>query len=165
MDWFDNDELFLSECEKGHKWERYVAHFLSLQGLKIDIEEQTLRKTIAEADQYKNTIDLECKGVRIEVKSRDIVFHTVNDFPYETILVDTVSGWEAKDPPPHLVLCVSQKTGAMIFLPATSKSKDKWFQRQRFDHVRKITDNFYEAPKHMWKPVDQLTTILKRVKT
>lgn len=161
--WSENDELFLAECQKGHGWERYVAMFFALQGLDSRVGEQTLRDSIKQAGEYANTVDVYCERCRIEVKSRDVVFYRPEDFPFETILVDTVAGWEAKDPPPHMVVCVSQKTGSLVALnPRTTKHA--WTQERRYDNVRRIEDWFYEAPRELWQPIDKLAEALRKIK-
>lgn len=162
-DWLNNDALFTTECRKGHAWERYVASFLSLQGLHVDVKPQHIRNHVSQRHRYKNTVDLSCEGALIEVKSRHLVFHTPSDFPHPTIFVDTVSGWDAKYPKPDALLCVSQQTGAMICL-GTSKTSSQWGVSVKRDHTRGIEDSFYEAPRDLWKPIESLVQVLHRIR-
>lgn len=159
MNWFQNDALFTQECRKGHKWEKYVAAFLKLQGLEVELKEQTIREHVRDAPQYKPSSDLLCEGVLMEIKSRGIIFHTPGDFPYETIFVDTENGWVAKNPRPKAIICISQKTGAMMWLPSSTESQ--WKKTTRTDHVREIEDTFYEAERKLWKPIHILCQTLK----
>jgi len=99
----------------------------------------------------------------MEVKSRNVVFHTPEDFPHPTILIDTVSGWEGKRPVPQLVLCVSQQTGALMWLP--TKTKQDWIISSRYDHVRRITDSFYESVYGLWQPVETLLRVLHQLRS
>jgi len=151
-DWFENDALFCQECKKGHFWERYVAFFFAGQGLKVELGPQQIRENVAQAAAYVQEVDLFIEGHPVEVKSRAVTFHTRNDFPYPDIMVDTVKGWDAKEPKPTWVICVSQVTGAIITL--VGLDKETWTAREVDDQTRKIRDTFYFAEKGYWYPVE-----------
>lgn len=157
--WFNEDKLFRSLCKTGHEWERYVAAFLKLQGLQVDLTPQKIRDHVSQRAEYENTIDLSVNGIGVECKSRSLAFLSPLDFPYEDILVDTVGGWEKKDPPPRLLLCVSQWTGAMIVTDALV-SKPFWTKATKHDNTRHIEDAFYEAPRRLWLPLHLVTPLL-----
>lgn len=159
-DWFDNNELFVKECKDGHRWERYVATFFNLQGLPVALSKQTIREHVSQAKLYKKGSDLRVAGMLMEVKSRNVAWNTPKDFPYDDILVDTVSGWEAKSPVPRVIVCVSRKTSAMMYLPVKATKAD-WDQVLKHDNVRDIEDNFYVAWKGLWRPIDELVTKLR----
>lgn len=162
-DWYKNDELFRKEVSKGHAYERYVADYLSDEGLDASITEQTVRDHVRDASQYEKELDIIVEGRPCEVKSRDLWFTGPHNFPYDTIFVDTVSGWNAKDPEPVAVLCVSQKSKAIIVLPISS-TREQWTSTKRWDHVRKINDLFYEAPADFWAPVGAFVRRMKQLK-
>lgn len=160
MSWIDNEELFTKECKEGHKWERYVAHFLSLHGLSVRVGKQTIRESIDEINEYENEPDLVCQGFVLEVKSRKEAFTSPDHFPYPTIFVDEVEGWNKKDPKPEAVICVSRQTGSMIAIPQVSEPH--WEVSQRtFDRTRKSVCDYYEADKELWVGVDKLVQFLK----
>lgn len=154
LDWFKNDDLFFSELDKGHAWERYVAHFFTLRGLTPKLGEQSKRASLDEIARYSPHCDLQCEGAFFEVKSREVLFHSPQDFPYEDICVDTFDGWKKKDPKPEGVICVSQITGAMIYL--STSTEEEWKLISRRDQKRGIWDLFYDAPKSLWVPVENM---------
>ncbi len=108
--------------------------------------------------------------VLAEIKSRNVSrgwnkwfrlgFTSPEDFPHDTIFVDTVSGFDAKERKPDVVICVCQHTKTMIWLPV-KQTRKFWTQMQRWDATREITDNFYECPKGYWKPIKSLVDTLK----
>lgn len=151
--WALNDELFLQECRTGHFWERHVASFLAQQGLCVELGEQLLREHISQASAYIDTIDLLCEGVPVEVKSRSLTFHTPADVPFVDVFVDTQKGWDAKTIVPAHVLCISQNTGAMIYLDV-EETRDRWVSRSAYDRVRDFTDVFYYADRKLWHPIE-----------
>ena len=157
--WYENDALFREQVTAGHRWERYVAAFLALQGLEVRLSEQSVRDHIKNAHHYKGGVDLWVAGILAEVKSRGFAYHTPRDFGHETLLVDTVPKWELKNPEPVLVLCVSQRTGAMI---ATSSSvKDHWEKVVKYDNVRGIEELFYIAHRKVWLPIEKVVANLE----
>lgn len=160
MDWSQNDELFFSELKTGHSWQSLPALFLTLQGFKVEMPNLTIRENIREADKYKNSADLIINGKIIECKSRNETFTNINDFPYETIIVDTVSGYEAKEQKPTAYIMVSKSTGSMLCLPSLSSSK--WIKKSIKDQIRKILDEFYMADKKLLLTMDKLVKHLKK---
>jgi len=156
--WHENDALFREQVAIGHKWERFVAAFLALQGLEVRLSEQSVRDHIKNAHLYKGDVDLWVAGVLAEVKSRGFAYHTPRDFGHDMFLVDTVPKWELKNPEPVLVLCVSQRTGAII---ATSSSmKEHWEQELKYDNVRGIEEMFYISHRKMWLPIEKVVANL-----
>lgn len=162
MDWFENDELFRRECAAGHAWERHAGHFFLLHGFETHLGKQTIRDHVSQAHRYAAQLDLTCEGVRFEVKSRNVVFHTPDDFPFETIFVDTVGGWDQKPVKPNILLCISRETGAIIWLP-TAATKDRWAIVAKHDNVRSIDERFYEAPKRLWRKSEELVDVLRKM--
>jgi len=80
----------------------------------------------------------------IEIKSRDLEFTSVEDFPYPSVFVDTVSGWAAKKPKPLAVVVLSQHSESTIVVPKSSLHK--WAKIRAVDHVRHIEDLWYSCP-------------------
>lgn len=158
--WCENDDLFAEELEKGHFWERQVGRFLSSRDLQVEGGEQSFRGSIEEAPEYASIIDLTVEDIPIEVKSRELKFHTPGDFPYDTAIVDTVSGWEAKEVTPKYVICVSQLTNAMMFLDVDD-TRPSWVEEGKEDEKRGILDLFYLCPTELWQPVEVLVSRLR----
>jgi len=162
MDWSQNDELFFSELKQGNSWQALPALFLTLQGFKVEMPNLTIRENIQEADKYKNSVDLVINGKILECKSRNEKFTSINDFPYETIIVDTVSGYDAKNPKPTAYIMISKVTGSMLCLPSHSSSK--WTKKDIKDQTRQILDEFYMADKKLLLTMDKLVKYLEKCK-
>ena len=112
-DWFDNDELFAELLRTGHQWAERVARELRTHGLHVSVTPMAWRESIECRGEFSDEIDLTV-GLRrrktIDVKSRNLAFTSPEDYPYETALVDTVSGWQAKPRKPAAIVLVSQIT-------------------------------------------------------
>lgn len=158
--WAENDELFISELKKGHQWQTLPQVFFQLQGLKVEMPDLSVRSNIAEAGHWINTTDLIVEGNPLEVKSRDEAFTAPDTFPYSTIIVDTVAGFDAKKEKPIAYIMISRKTGCMLALASNSQSQ--WEIQERFDHVRKITDKFYFASTSLLRPLNTLVNFLRK---
>ena len=154
MQWIENEELFATELAQGFLWQMKVAQYLKQQGFAIKVPDIRFRDDVQEINKFEDEPDIHWCGKVFEVKSRKLHFTGPHDFPYQTILVDTVRGWQSKTHKPDTYICISTVTEAMICLPGETQ-KD-WIQCPRFDHIRKIKDTFYEAPKNLWISMDTL---------
>lgn len=161
MKWSENDELFKKELEQGYKWQLRVAEYMRKCGLSAEIPELTFRENIKEASKYSDLEDIICNGKVIEVKSRKLRFTSPKDFPFDTMLVDTVSGWESKERKPDAYVCVSTITGAMIALSAATHPR--WKKVKRYDATRQITDWFYECHKSEWHSINSMIRKLSQL--
>lgn len=157
--WSKNDELFFSELKAGHDWQKLPALFLKLNGLNVEVPDLTIRSSIKEASKWKDTADLTVNGYIIEIKSRNEAFTSAASFPYDTIFVDTVSGYKAKSIKPLAYVMVSRKTGGMLAL--FSASSDAWKIEEKFDRVRRIKESFYVAEKKDFMTLEPLIEKLK----
>ena len=111
-EWAQNDALFFRELREGHAWQMLPALYFRLRGLKVEMPALTVRESIEDAGRWRNSFDLRVNGHVIEVKSRGETFF--DRFPYESVIVDTVAGYRAKDPKPTAYLMISRPTGAMV---------------------------------------------------
>lgn len=148
--WSENDELFKSELLKGRKWEEYVYKRITGWGLDAGIGRLIVRDNIAEAKDFKDQVDITVYGYTLEVKSRGARFTSPEDFPFDDIMIDTVSGVDSREKPADIYVCVSQFTQRMIALPVAS-TREHWDSIRRWDHVRSIHDQFYVAHRDLWK--------------
>lgn len=158
--WRENDELFFQEARLGQFYAERIAERLRKAGLPAVAPKPTLRRNISDADNFKNTKDVICVGKTIEIKSRRRRFTTPLDFPFPTVIVDTVSGWRSKREKPFAYVIVSRLTDAAIWLPGGSDLD--WKISRHFDRIRAIEDDFYEAPKRMWRSFDELIKALRK---
>ena len=82
----------------------------------------------------------------LEVKSSSRIFGDVaGEYPFDTLFVDTVSGFDAKVVKPVAYIFVSQKGGGMLCL--SPKTKPDWKIVDAFDSKRQINDCFYSVHK------------------
>ena len=96
----------------------------------------------------------------IEVKSRNLFFtDNPSSFPYDELIVDTVSGYEAKEKKPLAYVMVSQKTGGMFIIPTAFSAS--WKIEKKYDRERKHEDFFYLVSKSFGRPFLQLVNKLK----
>jgi hypothetical protein len=160
VNWKDNDALFFKELREGYEWQKLVASYFKENGLDVQMPELTVRDSFEKAGEYIDTKDLIVNGHVIEVKSRRETFTTPKSFPYGTIFVDTVMGYDSKVTKPLAYVMVSRETKAMLCLPSYNKP-DYWTQETRFDRVRKINETFYMAPKTKLRSLDELVKQIK----
>ena len=145
----DNDKFFTEELKKGHQWQRYVADRIMLHGYDVSVPEIQVRKDIKFKEYWTEfDQDVLVEGCPIEVKSRSLKFTAPENFPYATVIIDTVSSYNEKETKPYFYICVSQITKHMIWISGT-KSKE-WTVERHFDPARNIHDNFYVANRKFW---------------
>lgn len=160
--WKNNDQLFMKELREGYQWQNLPAVFFRLQGLEVEIPELKIRSSIKEAYKWSDTPDLIVNGSIIEVKSRNETFTSGSSFPYETVFIDTVSGYDAKKIKPLAYVMISRPTGAMVVLKTLSSKG--WNIESKFDHTRKIRENFYVCRRRHLQSPDVLVSYLKTSK-
>jgi hypothetical protein len=156
--WNQNDDLFFSELKEGYAWQQLPALFFVLQGLPVRMPALTVRESIRDAGEWLSSEDLIVNDHVLEVKSRNERFVSPGTFPFDTVFVDTVTGFESKETKPLAYIMVSRKTGAMLWLYTDNSL---WSKLSRFDRVRKIQENFYAAPRELLRPLDSLIGLLK----
>lgn len=161
MSWKDNDELFFKELKEGYEWQKLAANYFKENGLDVQMPSLTIRNSFDDAIDYLDSKDLIVNGHIIEVKSRREKFTSAKDFPYSTIFVDTVSGYNSKITKPLAYVMISRKTGSMLCLPSYSKP-EYWTEETRFDRVRNINETFFMAPKSKLKPLSVLVDQIKQ---
>lgn len=161
--WSQNDTLFKKELASGYAWQSLPALFFHLNGFEVDVPELKVREHIKEAKNFMDNVDIKVNGIEFEIKSRNESFLSPETFPYETIFVDTVAGYDGKENKPFGYIMISRPTGSMLFLP--TESFPKWTKEQKFDTIRRIRDKFYMAPREELCPltyvVDQLRTLCR----
>jgi len=153
--WMNNDELFIKELKKGKYWESVIVDRFNDEGLPANGTELTLDKSLMWSDQPDVVVESE-RGesgeLWLEVKSRDIQFSSIEEFPHSTIMLETVSSYDAKHRKPDAVVVISQHTG-YAFVIRTS-TYGKWRIKLAEDHVRGIEDRFYVIDKKLAEEFD-----------
>lgn len=142
-------DLFLQELAIGSQWAEYVAKELTARGVPCAATEMRVAQTQEEIKEFtendQDVVLLDGSG-HFEVKSRRLKFNTIFDYPFDTVFLDTVSGWKQKKQKPIAYLIVSQVTGAIIAVPTNSERR--WTKKTAFDKVRQFTDTWNEAHRH-----------------
>ena len=157
--WAENDELFRRELEEGHRWASKVGALLEAEGLQVAVTPMEWRATLADADQFASEYDLLVEGQIVDVKSRRLDFTGAHDFPYRTVIVDTVAGWDAKPVKPVAVIDISQKTGGVFVVPVSTFPE--WRQEPAYDRVRQIREVNYTVARDLIRPLEDFVTWLR----
>lgn len=157
LSWIDNKELFVNELTAGYRWQLAIAERLQSHGIEIDVPELKIRDSISEIPQYKDSIDIIANGKILEAKSRRLPFAN-QKFPYDSMFVDTVDGWNSKQRKPFAYVIISRIDRVITWIYGGSNSN--WSITWAYDNVRKINDRFYTANRTLWKGEKSLVEAL-----
>jgi hypothetical protein len=147
---------------EGHRYNEIVAMRFRSEGIGCSVPSLELVSTVAEikrmTDNDKDII-LD-NGKVIEVKSRNRRFtEDPQSFPFDELMVDTVSGYNAKKVKPICYVVVSQITGAMLVIPG--HTEQKWRKQKAYDQARGHSDTFLLVHKNSCKTWKALIEHLK----
>lgn len=142
---FDYESAF----HLGGKWAKKVAARLNHEGVECYAPEIQIAKTAAERNfMTKHEQDIVfpwCDGT-IEVKSSTRNFtDLVEAYPYDSLFVDTVSGYDGKAVTPLCYAIISQEQEGIVCIAPSSYAT--WTKVKAYDKHRKIYETFYSAPK------------------
>ena len=161
--WFANTKLFQQELIKGVLWQLYVAERFRQLGCDVDHMDLNIKAgPVTEREKFINSKDLIVNGNVIEVKSRNQEFSCADDFPFDTLFIDTKDGFDRKVDKPTLYVCVSQKTGGMCALNVHD-TKKHWQVEKTWDTVRKIRLTAYACRKEMWLSMEEAAAYLNTI--
>lgn len=154
---------YKSAMQAGHAFNKIVAMRLKNEGIEAEVPEFSFASSKEEIKDYTlNDKDVIVGDTVIEVKSRNLAFSDdPSTFPYDELIIDTVSGYEAKEPKPIAYVMVSQKTGGMFIVPTTFSNA--WKIERKYDRDRKHEDDFYLSDKGLGRPFSQLVSKLKAI--
>ena len=109
-----NKEKFLAELSKGHKQEA-KDNFIDTGDLFINIG---------------------TKQLVFEIKSSQIEFNCIEDYPYDDVMFEMVENWQKKEHKDSITayITISQKTGFAFVVPCSLK--DKWYIQTKRDSKR-----------------------------
>jgi hypothetical protein len=112
--------------------------------------------------KFEKDIVFDWTGKCLEVKSSTREFtDDVLEYPFDSLFVDTVSGYDAKVEKPLAYVLISQKTRGIVCI--SPKTYDKWRKVNTFDRKREIMEWFYSAPKSVLQPFDSLVDHLIKI--
>ena len=151
---------YMASFHKGHKYNEYVAKVLQTFGVpNVSVPEMWDASNAQERlDKTLNEKDVLVDGLILEVKSRNLSFRSSYDFPYDQVMVDTVSGFDAKVVKPWAYVIVSQITEGMFVIPTATKQY--WTIRSYHDVDRDIQDRFYMTSKRHCRPFVEMVDLL-----
>ena len=155
---YDN-ESFLKRFDGSHPHVQRVARMLREAGIDVDVPSPRIRGALAEAEEFsKKEMDilLPASNEIIEVKSRNIAWRDLADYPFDDMIVDTVSGFDKKARKPLAYVIVSALDLRGTPLIAFSAGRSKWTKEQRYDKVRGLRDWYYHAAKKNITTFDEL---------
>lgn len=151
-------QKFLNVLEKAHKAEkawvegmrtdhgRAIAH-----GVKLVLADHNPKK------DFCPTPDA-VAAVAIEIKLRNLEFTSPEDFPYDTVFVDDVTGLR-KAEAPFAWVYVSQVTGCWVWLCSIDRD-GSWQERVVYDSMRGFAMPTLVAPSRFLRPSSQLAGLL-----
>jgi hypothetical protein len=145
MSWISDSSHFKRELTEGFQYQEGLLIQLWCEGLDIDYNNLEFRKNFADRKRFQNEKDAVVNGHRLEIKSRRLSFNSVTDYPFDTIIVDTVKKWNLREPKPIALALISRPTKSVIAIPASTESE--WHMIDRVDKVRGFDEQFYVAPK------------------
>lgn len=149
----------------GGFWSKEVAKVLNGRGVKCVAPDVKIAKNDHERDEmtkFEKDIIFDWTDKCLEVKSSTREFtNDVFQYPFDSLFVDTVSGYDAKVDKPLAYVLISQKTRGIVCI--SPKTYDKWRKVNTFDHKREIMEWFYSAPKSVLQPFDSLVNHLIKI--
>lgn len=160
MAWSDGD--YRRAFADGHSRNEYVARMIREQGIWAECP--PLRYASSKSEIVNFTVgekDVITKAGTVEVKGQGKYFtDEVESFPFSTMIVDTVSGWNAKSEKPIAYVFVSIETKHCLAIPGYTRNQ--WQEKTLFDNKKEIYDDFFVAPKSCLRTMDQLFDFLRK---
>lgn len=144
---------FQRRARAGHEQELRVARLLRHWGYDVPDWDLVFRDEADThlIDEYRRTQkDLIVAGRYLEVKSRTLRFTTRDSYPYPTVMLETVSGWQAKERKPDVYVLCSQPAGGILAVDARDMSR--FTREKRVDRSRGLEDEWFFAPKELLRP-------------
>jgi len=148
-------EEFKKELKKGYKYQTIVRDRLIEAGLDVEMPELQ-EKQSDDGDIY---INIKGKEFIIEVKSQRQEFTSIENFPYNPVIVDMEENWNKKKHTPTAYIHISQKTNYMFVVPCSTQ--EFWTRKFIKDKVRGYSKWFMFVEKKYLKEFDDLVQWLK----
>jgi len=128
---FTISDNFKKRADSAAFFEAWAATKLTRLGLFVNMGPFTIWKPGEDIEPYLKAVDLvvwttdSSHGTPVEVKSQNLSFSNVSDYPMERPLVCSQASWVRKTVPPSSVtvtdqLYVSRVTGEALWLPSGS---------------------------------------------
>lgn len=155
---------YVASFYEGGRWASKVADMLNDAGVRCEATPIRIASDNMERDymtKHEQDIVFGWSDQCLEVKSssRDFTFD-VQAYPFASLFVDTVSGFDAKAQTPLAYVLISQITSEAVCI--SPKSLDTWRKVNTYDKKREIMEWFYSAPKSALIPFGSLVQFLLR---
>ncbi len=151
----------------GGYWSKEVAKILNSRGVRCEAPDVKIAKNSYEREEmtkFEKDIIFNWTDKCLEVKSSTREFtDDVLQYPFDSLFVDTVSGFDAKVDKPLAYVLISQKTRGIVCI--SPKTYDQWRKVNTFDNKRQIMEWFYSAPKSVLRSFDELVAYLKKIQS
>lgn len=144
---------FLNRKKIGDQMEAFVTKRLIDAG--IDATQPFMEDGLPISDYTKYQKDIIANGHVLEVKGRNVHFTSVEDFPYKTIFVEGVGGFDKKDVRPKFYVNISHRTGAIIALDV-DETFEKWTTGVVPDRARGFSFKMYISQTADWISFEEL---------
>ena len=145
---------------EGHGYNLYVADLLQHFGVpQVDVPDFSIATTHDEIrDKTLNEKDVIVGDLVLEVKSSSRSFTNADDFPFNPVIIDTVSGFDRKIIKPFAYVMISQITQGIFVIPTSTKYD--WTIEKYYDGYRKIEERFYLVKKRHCRPFIEMVDVL-----
>ena len=146
---------FKLRAVEGYKWQLWVEEELRKEGINTQVHPLRIRPTFTEPGEWSDKYDLMAGSdleYHIEVKSRNTpAFTCVDDFPYDTIFIETLNSWNkrAKNGTPDWWVVVNRDTAGSMAIPAHTSST--WVEERGRGGERVMA-----AEKKQWKTLAEM---------
>lgn len=142
----------------GTKTEQYVIEQLIAAG--IDTEQPEMPEGSSTAEYTKHQIDAMANGKILEIKGRNLRFDNVANYPYPTLFIEGVSGFDSKVRVPDYYVNVSNPVGTIICLDVAA-TRDSWTVERITDRNRQYSYDMYVSQTKDWIDWDEFLRRLK----
>lgn len=160
--WGEDEALFQERLARGEKWERYIFDRLKEQGLPMSRPpkpEKSSGNYIQSSAPFRNHPDMLCGDLVVEVKSFRYFYRGPVDYPFEHVMIDTVSGHDQKNTKPFMHITVSTVTGCTICLPGTTRPL--WYRKRMLEPETGVQEWQYFCHRRHWLTFEQAVQIMK----
>ena len=94
------DPTFIDDLLKSKQSEVAIARHLNAKGLRVVLNPTHIRESVSEISAYSDHSDL-LVMLPVEVKQRNFAFTGKDDYPYESLMIDTARAFENKPVKPY----------------------------------------------------------------
>lgn len=152
----------------GVEMEIFVGACFLSEGLQVYVPKKKSRDTYSNKKAYGDSFDIQVinpflsTSYFLEVKSRDLKFTGIDDYPFDDVFIENKNKWDNKpDETKKMILChiiVSQQTGAMFTIG--NSTRDNWKVDHAYDYSvgggHRLKIDKYVCSKLHAKPIEKL---------